>query len=56
LIVATPAVTAILAWLFIDQPLRPLTIAGLGVGVIGMVFASRRSTVAAVQPQAVAVR
>ncbi|WP_433712602.1 DMT family transporter [Nocardia sp. CA-084685] len=41
---ATPAVTAVLAWLFIDQPLRPLAAAGLGVGLIGMVFASRRST------------
>ncbi|GAB2524102.1 DMT family transporter [Nocardia heshunensis] len=37
---ATPATTAILAWLFIGQPLHALTIAGLGVGVIGMVLAS----------------
>ncbi|MFI6362992.1 DMT family transporter [Nocardia sp. NPDC050630] len=41
---ATPAVTAVLAWLFIDQPLRPLAAAGLGVGLIGMVFAARRPT------------
>ncbi|WP_227979118.1 DMT family transporter [Nocardia spumae] len=40
---ATPAVTAIMAWVFIAQPLRPLTIAGLGVGVAGMVLASRRT-------------
>ncbi|RDI46871.1 DMT family transporter [Nocardia mexicana] len=39
----TPAVTAIMAWLLIDQPLRPLTIAGLAVGVVGMVLASRRA-------------
>ncbi|MBF6176371.1 DMT family transporter [Nocardia blacklockiae] len=40
---ATPAVTAVLAWALIDQPLRPLTIAGLAVGVLGMVLASLRS-------------
>ncbi len=40
---ATPAVTAVMAWLLIAQPLRPLTIAGLGVGVLGMVLASRRA-------------
>ncbi|WP_231951355.1 DMT family transporter [Nocardia terpenica] len=40
---ATPAVTALMAWLAIDQPLRPLTIAGLAVGVVGMVLASRRA-------------
>lgn len=40
---AIPAVTAIMAWLVIDQPLRPLTIAGLGVGLVGMVLASRRA-------------
>ncbi|MBF6328908.1 DMT family transporter [Nocardia transvalensis] len=40
---AIPAVTAVMAWLVIDQPLRPLTIAGLGVGVLGMVLASRRA-------------
>ncbi|MVU79990.1 EamA family transporter [Nocardia sp. ET3-3] len=39
---AIPAITAVMAWLVIDQPLRPLTIAGLGVGVIGMILASRR--------------
>ncbi|WP_280395688.1 DMT family transporter [Nocardia brasiliensis] len=38
---ATPAVTAVLAWVLIDQPVRPLTFAGLGVGLLGMVFASR---------------
>ncbi|MEV6432521.1 DMT family transporter [Nocardia sp. NPDC051463] len=52
---ATPVVTAILAWLLVDQPLRPLTIAGLAVGVIGMVLASRRSVAAVRQPRAVAV-
>ncbi|WP_280272229.1 DMT family transporter [Nocardia wallacei] len=40
---ATPAVTAVMAWLLIGQPLRPLTIAGLAVGVLGMVLASRRA-------------
>ncbi|WP_024801539.1 DMT family transporter [Nocardia sp. BMG51109] len=40
---ATPAVTALMAWLLIDQPLRPLTIAGLGIGVVGMVLAARRA-------------
>jgi drug/metabolite transporter (DMT)-like permease len=39
----TPLVTAVLAWLLIAQPLRPLTIAGLGIGLIGMVLASLRS-------------
>ncbi|MGV9663287.1 DMT family transporter [Nocardia niigatensis] len=38
---AIPAVTTLMAWLFIDQPLHPLTVAGLGVGLIGMVLASR---------------
>ncbi|MBF6075528.1 DMT family transporter [Nocardia beijingensis] len=41
---ATPAVTAILAWLLIDQPLRPLTVAGLAVGLVGLVFAARKPT------------
>lgn len=52
---ATPAVTAILAWLLIDQPLRLLTVAGLGIGLIGLVFAARtpvRSRVAADEPVA----
>ncbi|MFF0489020.1 DMT family transporter [Nocardia sp. NPDC004068] len=40
---ATPAVTAVLAWLIIDQPLRPLTVAGLAVGVLGMVLAAQRA-------------
>ncbi|MCM6777534.1 DMT family transporter [Nocardia sp. CDC159] len=40
---ATPVVTALLAWVVIDQPLRPLTIGGLAVGVIGMVLAARGS-------------
>ncbi|GAB2657051.1 DMT family transporter [Nocardia goodfellowii] len=43
---ATPAVTALLAWLVIDQPLRPLTIAGLGVGLIGLVLASHSRIIA----------
>lgn len=55
---ATPAVTALLAWVLIDQPLRPLTVAGLAVGLIGLVFASRKpSAVPAVAPRpVVAVR
>ncbi|MGV9674265.1 DMT family transporter [Nocardia sp. NPDC003482] len=40
---ATPAVTAVLAWVIIDQPLRPLTVAGLAVGVLGMVLAAQRA-------------
>ncbi|MGK8491760.1 DMT family transporter [Nocardia asiatica] len=50
---ATPAVTALLAWLLIDQPLRWPTVAGLGVGLVGLVFAARtpaRRAVAAQQP------
>ncbi|MFJ4658744.1 DMT family transporter [Nocardia sp. NPDC088792] len=43
---AIPAVTAVLAWLVIAQPLHPLTIAGLAVGVVGMVLASRRTRTA----------
>ncbi|WP_405487129.1 DMT family transporter [Nocardia sp. NBC_00511] len=39
---AIPAVTAVMAWLVIDQPLHALTIAGLGVGLVGLVLASRR--------------
>jgi drug/metabolite transporter (DMT)-like permease len=39
---ATPAVTALLAWLLIDQPAPPLTIAGLGVGLLGLILASRK--------------
>ncbi|MEV6770744.1 DMT family transporter [Nocardia sp. NPDC051030] len=39
-----PAVTAVMAWLVVDQPLHPLTIAGLGVGLIGTVLASLRSS------------
>jgi drug/metabolite transporter (DMT)-like permease len=53
---ATPAVTAILAWLFVDQPLRPLVAVGLGVGLIGMVFAARRPTVAVEKTELVPVR
>ncbi|WP_405159925.1 DMT family transporter [Nocardia sp. NBC_01499] len=55
---ATPAVTALLAWVLIDQPLRPLTIAGLAVGLIGLVFASRKPAAvpAATLRPAVAVR
>ncbi|WP_236566809.1 DMT family transporter [Nocardia sp. CY41] len=41
---ATPAVTAILAWLLIDQPLRLPTVAGLGIGLVGLVFAARTPT------------
>ncbi|WP_280351784.1 DMT family transporter [Nocardia abscessus] len=38
---ATPAVTALLAWLLIDQPVRLTTVAGLGIGLVGLVFAAR---------------
>ncbi|WP_327142832.1 DMT family transporter [Nocardia sp. NBC_01327] len=48
---ATPVTTAVLAWLVIAQPLHPLTIAGLGVGVIGMVLASRKAPAAPAQPE-----
>lgn len=40
---ATPAVTAVMAWLLIRQPLHPLTVAGLALGVAGMVLASLRA-------------
>ncbi|MQY27156.1 DMT family transporter [Nocardia aurantia] len=40
---ATPAVTALLAWLVVGQPLHPLTVAGLAVGVVGLVLAARRT-------------
>lgn len=40
---ATPAVTAVMAWLLIGQPLRPLTVAGLAVGVLGLALAARRA-------------
>jgi drug/metabolite transporter (DMT)-like permease len=49
---ATPAVTALLAWLVVGQPLHPLTLAGLGVGLAGLVLAARRTHPAA--PRAVA--
>ncbi|WP_405498402.1 DMT family transporter [Nocardia sp. NBC_00511] len=59
---ATPVTTALLAWLVIAQPLHALTIAGLGVGVIGMALASRRTpatspvldTTPAVEPETTA--
>ncbi|MEV0249655.1 EamA family transporter [Nocardia sp. NPDC050712] len=53
---ATPAVTALLAWLLIDQPLRPLTIAGLGVGLLGLVLASGRSAARTARPRPVPAR
>ncbi|WP_245673103.1 DMT family transporter [Nocardia lijiangensis] len=53
---ATPAVTALLAWVLIGEPLRPLTLAGLAIGLIGLVFASRRPAAAPTLPQPVAVR
>lgn len=52
---ATPATTAILAWLFLAQSLSLMTIAGLGIGVIGMVLASRRAPTPAAAPEPVAV-
>lgn len=49
---ATPVTTALLAWLFIAQPLHPMTIAGLAVGILGMVLASRKTPAApAAEPQ-----
>lgn len=41
---ATPAVTTLMAWVLIDQHVGPLTIAGLGAGLVGMVLAARRGT------------
>ncbi|MEV0758676.1 DMT family transporter [Nocardia sp. NPDC050435] len=37
-----PAVTAVMAWLVIDQPLHPLTALGLAVGLAGTVLAAAR--------------
>ncbi|QIS16739.1 DMT family transporter [Nocardia arthritidis] len=42
LLFVTPAVTAVAAWLIVGQPLHPLTIAGLAIGLAGMMFASRK--------------
>ncbi|MEU7763523.1 DMT family transporter [Nocardia sp. NPDC049190] len=58
---ATPVVTAILAWMLIDQPLRALTIAGFGIGLVGLVFAARgraacAATVVARRPAVMAPR
>jgi hypothetical protein len=51
---ATPAVTAVPAWLFIDTAAhRP---AGFGVGLLGMVFASRRQAPVVEQRQPVPAR
>ncbi|MEU6583348.1 DMT family transporter [Nocardia sp. NPDC046763] len=47
---AIPVTTAILAWLFIAQPLHALTIAGLAIGMIGMVLASRKTSAARPAP------
>lgn len=47
---ATPAVTAALAWVLIDQPVRPLTFAGLGVGLLGLLLASRNPAAARARP------
>ncbi|WP_327146846.1 hypothetical protein [Nocardia sp. NBC_01327] len=44
---ATPVVTAVMAWLLVDQPLRPLTFAGLTIGVV---LASQRPVVRHEQP------
>ncbi|UGT40621.1 EamA family transporter [Nocardia yamanashiensis] len=45
---ATPVVTAIMAWLIIDQPVGPVTVAGLTLGVLGLILASRRAVPPAV--------
>ncbi|UFS97359.1 DMT family transporter [Nocardia huaxiensis] len=39
---AIPAVTTAMAWWVIGEPAHPLTIAGLAVGLLGLVLASRR--------------
>lgn len=38
----TPAATAILAWLLLDQALRPAALAGIVIGGIGVLLANRR--------------
>lgn len=38
----TPAVTAVLAWLLAGQSLHPLAVAGLAVGGVGVLLATRR--------------
>ncbi|MFD1541061.1 DMT family transporter [Nonomuraea guangzhouensis] len=38
----TPAVTAVMAWLFVGQSLHPLAVAGLVVGGAGVLLANRR--------------
>jgi drug/metabolite transporter (DMT)-like permease len=56
---AVPAVTTVMAWLAVGQTPRALTIAGLAVGVLGMVYASggvrlpRRRAAAAPAPTTV---
>ncbi|MFG1790591.1 DMT family transporter [Nocardia sp. NPDC049149] len=55
---ATPVVTAILAWVLIGQSVGVLTVVGLAIGLIGLVFAARKpSSPAVTAPQpALAVR
>lgn len=38
----TPAVTAVLAWLLVDQALHPFAVVGLAVGGAGVLIANRR--------------
>ncbi|WP_424643481.1 DMT family transporter [Embleya sp. AB8] len=38
----TPAATAVLAWLLLDQSLRPATLGGIVLGGIGVLLANRR--------------
>lgn len=47
---AVPAVTTIMAWLVVDQRPHPLTIAGLAVGLAGLVLAARAPRAATPSP------
>ncbi|WP_157574061.1 DMT family transporter [Nocardia jejuensis] len=47
-----PAVTAVMAWLVIDQPLHALTVVGLTVGLLGTVLAARPGSPAPDRPAA----
>lgn len=53
---ATPVVTAIMAWLVIDQPVGSVTVVGLALGVLGLILASRKpSGTPTVRPDATPV-